>query len=594
MKRLSRSKPNWPIESIWPVWPIGSKRVARLLAAALLSAILVWAARQQVPAPELRAWKAINTRNLLAHIKILASDRFEGRAPATAGEKLTLDYLVSQFKQLGLKPGNPDGTSLQKVPMVGITADPNVQLVFNGAGAVEGAPDASRALTLKYGDDFVAATERLQPVVHVNAPVIFCGYGVVAPEYHWDDFKGVDVRGKVIVVLVNDPPVPDPHDPSKLDPKMFGGKAMTYYGRWTYKFEEAARKGAAGVIIVHQTVPAGYPWGVIQSSFTGQLFTLVRADNGQSRCPIEAWITDGAAGRLFAKAGRDFNALARQAVSPNFKPVPLGLNAAITLHNTIRRLNSYNVAGKLAGRDPKLRNQVVIYTAHWDHLGIGPAVNGDRIYNGALDNASGVSGLIEIARAFTVVKPAPRRSILFLAVTAEEKGLLGSEYYAEHPLDPLKDTAAEINMDGLNVFGRTRDITVIGLGYSTLDNYVREIAAEQNRVVRPDQEPEKGYYFRSDHFSFALHGVPALDPDHGYDYIGRPAGWGKKMWDHYTAVNYHKPLDEVKPYWNLSGAVDDLDLLFSVGYRVANASQYPTWAPGSEFARTRAKQLQAK
>jgi len=534
------------------------------------------------------AAKAISATGLLEDIRTLSSDEFEGRAPATRGEQLTVDFLVSRFKALGLAPGNPDGTYLQNVPLVGIKADPSAELVFSkadgqGGEAAEGGMGKSSTMHLRFGPDFVAFTRRVAPEVRVHAPLVFVGYGVVAPEYHWDDYKDVDVRGKVLVMLINDPQIPDPHDPSHLDPNMFKGRAMTYYGRWTYKFEIAAAKGAAGALIIHETGTAGYPWAVVEGSNTPEQFSLVTADQGRSRAAFEGWITTERAKALFAAAGQDLDALHRAAIRPDFKPVPLGLDASLSLHNTIRTIESHNVIGKLEGGDPKLRNQYVIYSAHWDHLGVGLPVNGDNIYHGAVDNASGVAGLLEIAKAFTAVQPKPRRSILFLSVTAEEKGLLGSQYYAEHPLYPLRDTLANINMDGLNVHGRTRDVTEIGLGNSQLDDYVREAASAQGRTVRPDPEPEKGFYFRSDHFNFAKVGVPALDPDSGIDYIGRPEGWGLKQLDEYTANDYHKPSDVIKPDWDLSGAVEDLQLFFTVGYRVADAERFPEWSPDSEF-----------
>lgn len=521
-------------------------------------------------------WDQISAARLLENIKILSSDKFEGRAPASKGEELTTAFIEGKFKELGLKPGNPDGTYFQKVPMVGITADPSAQLVFTES-------TAGKELRLAYGDDFVAWSKREQPEVSVDADLIFVGYGVVAPEYHWDDYKGVDVRGKVLVMLINDPPVPDPNDPTKLDESVFKGKAMTYYGRWTYKYEIAAAKGAAGCLIIHQTEPAGYPWEVVKTSNTGEQFDLVRPDKGMSRVAVEGWITYDAAKTLFATTGKDLGALQKAAVDRNFRPFPLGARASLTLHNRLRTIDSRNMVARLDGADPKLRDEYVIYTAHWDHLGIGPEVNGDKIYHGAMDNASGVAGLFEIARAFTKVQPPPPRSILFLSVTAEEKGLLGSQYYAEHPLYPLSKTLAEINMDGLNVLGRTKDITVIGLGMSTLDEEVKAVAAEQRRAVRADAEPEKGFYYRSDHFNFAKAGVPALDTSSGIDYLGKPAGWGLEMRRKFTAEDYHKPSDQVKPYWDLRGTVEDLQLLFEVGYRVAKARAYPAWSPGSEF-----------
>jgi Zn-dependent M28 family amino/carboxypeptidase len=530
------------------------------------------------------AWSGISAERMLGNIKILSSDEFEGRAPASRGEVLSTQFIEKQFKSIGLEPGNPNGTYFQNVPMVGITADPAAELVFAD-------PANGKQTTLKYGDEFVAWTKHEEPTVSMDADMIFVGYGVVAPEYKWDDYKGVDVKGKVLVVLINDPPVPDPNDPSKLDDKTFKGKAMTYYGRWTYKFEIAAEKGAAGCLVVHQTGPAGYPWGVVKNSNTGEQFSLVTADKGMSRSAVEGWITYDKAKELFAMAGKDFDTLEKAAVSRDFRPVDLGVKASLTLKNSIRTIESKNVVAKLAGADPKVRDEYVIYTAHWDHLGIGPEVNGDKIYHGAVDNASGVAGLLEIGRAYTKIQPPPRRSVLFLSVTGEEKGLLGSEYYAEHPLYPLTKTLAEINMDGLNVLGPTKDIEVIGLGQSTLDDVVEAVAAEQGRTVKPDAEPEKGYYYRSDHFNFAKEGVPALDPSEGMDYVGKPEGWGLEMREKFTAEDYHKPSDKIKPYWDLRGAVEDLQLLGEVGYRVANAKAYPTWKPGSEFRAKRVEML---
>jgi len=539
------------------------------------------------------AWYAINADTFLKTVKVLSSDEYEGRAPASKGETLTVDFLEKQFKELGLKPGNPDGTYVQKVPMVGITADPSTEMFFLAGPTAPGMARPTRVMQLKFGDDFVAWTKHVEPEVEVKGDLVFVGYGVVAPEYKWDDYKGADLKGKVLVMLINDPPVPDPNDPTQLDLNTFKGKAMTYYGRWTYKFEIAAKQGAAGALIVHETGPAGYPWAVVHGSNTGEQFTLVTADKGRSRCPVEGWITREKAEELFRAAGKDFDALHKAAVSRDFKPVLLGAQMSISIMNKLRTIDSENVVAKLPGSDPRLRNQYVVYTAHWDHLGIGPEVNGDKIYHGAVDNASGVAGLLELAKAYTKVQPAPRRSILFISVTAEEKGLLGSQYYSEHPLYPLKDTAAEINMDGMNVLGRTRDITVVGLGNSTLDDYIKSVAAEQGRTVKPDPEPEKGYYFRSDHFNFAKQGVPALDPGEGVDFIGKPEGWGLMMRDKYTAEDYHKPSDKVKPNWDLSGAVEDLQLLFSVGYRIANANQLPVWKPGSEFKAKREAMLKS-
>ena len=543
----------------------------------LVGALLVFGALlAMADAAGQSGWKQINAARILENIKVLSSDQYEGRAPASQGETLATGYIEDQFKKVGLKPGNPDGTYFQSVPMVGIKADPSAQLVFTDYAS-------GKHETLKFADDFVAWTKRVQPAISVEADMVFVGYGVVAPEYQWDDFKGLNVKGRILVVLINDPPVPDPKDPSKLDEKTFKGKAMTYYGRWTYKFEMAAAKGALGCLIVHQTGPAGYPWGVVRSSNTGEQFNLVSGDRGMSRCAAEGWITYEKAKALFALAGKDFDALEKSAVSRDFHPVDLHVKASLGLRNTLRTINSKNVVGKVVGSRPDLRDEYVIYTAHWDHLGIGPEVNGDKIYHGALDNASGVAGIVELADAFAHIQPPPRRSILFLSVTGEEKGLLGSQYYSEHPLYPLAKTLAEINMDGLNMLGRTKDIEVIGLGQSTLDDVVEAVAAEQGRVVRPDAEPEKGFYYRSDHFNFAKQGVPALDPSSGVEYLGKPEGWGLQMRDKYTSEDYHKPSDKIKPYWDMSGTVEDLRLLGEVGYRVANAKTFPVWKAGSEF-----------
>jgi Zn-dependent M28 family amino/carboxypeptidase len=531
--------------------------------------------------PDQKALDTITADGLMRHIKTLASDEYEGRGPGTRGEDLSIKYIADQFQQIGLAPGNTDGTYFQNVPLVGITTNQNTQMNVNVAG---------KDMTLKFGDDFVARTVRVVEKTGFDADMVFVGYGVVAPEYGWDDYKGQDVRGKVLVMLVNDPPVPDPKDSKKLDDTMFKGRAMTYYGRWTYKYEIAAEKGAAGVLVVHEwdnktnSGPAGYPWSVPKGSFTIENFDLISKDKNMSRVNIEGWITEPKTRALMQAAGLSFDELKKQAIRKDFQPVPLKAHAQLEIESKLRTIDSHNVIGKLEGADAKLKDEYVIYTAHWDHLGIGlPDARGDKIYNGALDNASGIAGLIEMARAFKAATARPRRSILFLAVTAEEKGLIGSKYYAENPIYPLAKTLAEINMDGLNQWGPTRDITVIGLGNSTLDDVLKEAAAEKGRVLRPDAEPEKGFYYRSDHFNFAKQGVPALDPEGGIEYIGKPAEWGMKKRDEYTENDYHKPSDEIKPDWNLSGAVEDVRLLMTLGYRVAAADKYPEWKPGTEF-----------
>jgi Zn-dependent M28 family amino/carboxypeptidase len=504
----------------------------------------------------------------------LSLDKFQGRGPGTPGEDLTVAYLQMRFEQLGLQPGNPDGTYIQKVPLVGITGAETKPLTFK---------KGQETLGLKWKDDVVAWSRRVAPDASVaDSDVVFVGYGVEAPEYNWNDFKDVDVKGKTIVVLVNDPPVPDPANAAALDPKTFGGKAMTYYGRWTYKFEQGARKGAAAILLVHETGPAGYPFSVVQGNLS-ERFDLVAPDKNMGKASIEGWLTLDAAKKLLAMAGQDFDALKQQALAREFKPVPLGVKASMAVANTLRRIDSRNVVARLEGSDPVLKDEYVVYTAHWDHLGIGAPVAGDNIYNGALDNASGVATVLEIAKALKSVQPPPKRSFLFLMVTAEEKGLIGSEYYSLNPLYPLAKTVAAINVDGINQWGRTKDISVIGLGASELDDYLRQAAQEQGRTLTPDPEPEKGFYYRSDHFNFAKQGVPALNPDAGIDYIGRSAEWGQAKRDEYTAKDYHAPSDQVKKDWDLSGAAEDAQLLMAVGYRVANAGKMPEWTPGNEF-----------
>ncbi|MBI3653732.1 MAG: M20/M25/M40 family metallo-hydrolase [Acidobacteria bacterium] len=533
--------------------------------------------------PPPSALQAITADGMMSHIKRLASDEFEGRAPGTHGEEMSVQYLEEQCKKLGLKPGNPDGTYIQKVPLVGITTKPDAELKIKTAG---------KDFKLKFGDDFVARTVRVVNQTSFDADMVFVGYGVEAPEYGWDDYKGLDVRGKVLIMLVNDPPVADPNDATKLDAKMFGGKAMTYYGRWTYKFEIAAQKGAAGIFIVHETVPAAYPWAVPRGSFSVENFDLVAKDNNMSRVNVEGWITNERARELFSTIGMNFDAMKKAALRKDFKPVDLKARAKLTLENQIRYIDSKNVVAKLEGADARMKDEYVIYTAHWDHFGISlPDAKGDKIYNGALDNASGCAAVLEIAKAFKALPTPPKRSLLFLFVTAEEKGLIGSKYYAENPLYPLAKTVANINIDGVNQWGRTKDITVIGLGNSSLDEVLREAATAKGRVLRPDAEPEKGFYYRSDHFNFAKQGVPALDPEAGIDFIGKPAGYGLQKRDEYTEKDYHNPSDEIKPDWDLSGAVEDTQLLFTVGYKVANTAKYPQWSPGTEFKAKREAML---
>ena len=521
---------------------------------------------QRIPIGQL---PSIDMNAVLSHTRVLSSDAFEGRAPGTKGEEVTVNYLVDQFKRVGLKPGNTDGTYIQKVPLVGITPTPAPLVLRKG----------SAQQTLKWKDDVVAWTKHVAETASLdNSELVFVGYGVVAPEYNWDDYKGLDVKGKTLVMLVNDPPVPDPSNASELDPKTFGGKAMTYYGRWTYKYDIGAQKGAAGVLLIHETGPAGYPFSVVQGK-TGEQFDLITPDKNMGRAAIEGWITLDQGRKLLKMAGQDFDALKQQAATREFKPVPLGVTASMTLHNKLRTIDSKNVLARLDGGDPKLKDEFVVYTAHWDHFG----KNADGIFHGAEDDALGCASLIEMARAFTKLPAPPRRSILFLAVTAEEQGLLGSQYYSVTPIYPLAKTVADINMDSWNVHGRTKDLTLVGYGASDLDDYTRDAAGEQGRLVHADAEPEKGFYYRSDHFNFAKQGVPALDPDGGMQFIGKPADYGQKMRDEWNEQRYHKPADVVMPEWDMTGTREDVKVFFAIGYRVAQADKMPEWKPGNEF-----------
>lgn len=529
------------------------------------------------------ALDSIKSDELLSHIKTLASDEYEGRAPGTPGEEKTVNYLSQQFQKLGLKPGNPDGTYIQKVPLAGYTPTPTMSFTAGG-----------KAMAFDYSTDYIARSLRYVPDVKVeNSDVVFVGYGVVAPEYGWDDYKGVDVKGKTVVFLINDPAIPDPADASKLDDKMFKGKAMTYYGRWTYKFEIASEKGAAAAIIVHETGPAGYPFAAL-ANWRQENFDIRTPDKNMSRVAVESWITDVKAKQLFTAAGQNFEALKKAALGRDFKPVPLNAKANISIKTKLREVDSRNVVAKLEGSDAKLKDEYVVYTAHWDHMGRDEKLKGDQIFNGALDNAAGTAALLEIAEAYTKLPTPPKRSILFLAVTAEEKGLLGAKYYATNPLYPLEKTLANINKDGVNQWGRTKDITLIGYGNSTLDDLLAEAAASQGRVIKPDPEPEKGFFYRSDHFEFAKQGVPALDPDSGTDYIGKADGYGMKKRAEYEEKDYHTVTDEVKPDWDLAGAIEDIQLFFQVGYRVAQGDKWPEWKPGTEFKAKREAQLKPK
>src|SRR5437764_5117114 len=527
------------------------------------------------------ALDAITPDGLLAHIKVLASDEFEGRSPGTKGEELSVKYITDQFKQIGLKTANPNGTYTQEVPLAGIKSESQMSFVIG-----------DKTMDLKYADDFVASSARLQPEIKIEkSDLVFVGYGVTAPEYGWDDFKNIDVRGKTLLMLIGDPPVPDPKDPSKLDNKMFKGKKMTYDGRWTYKYEIAAQKGAAAAIIIHETEPAAYPWQVVRSSWGKENFELDNPNKNMDAVSARCWITLDVARRLLADCGQNFDGVKKSAVTKDFQPVTLNAKANIEIKQQIRSFKSHNVIGNLEGSDSKLRDEYIIYTAHWDHLGRHPELQGDQIFNGAIDNASGVASVIELAVAFTKINPPPKRSVLFMATTAEEAGLLGAKFYAEHPLYPLEKTLADINIDGVNPWGKTRDIEDLSDNNSMLDDLLAAAAKRNGRVMTPNSQPEKGGFYRADHFEFSKRGVPALYTGGGKDFIGKPADFGQQKKDDYIAHHYHQVSDEVNPNWDLSGAVQDIQLLFEVGHQVVNGDKFPEWKPESEFKGKRDEML---
>ena len=549
------------------------KNVCRLFAGILLTGATTGLAVDELALRLQPALEAITPDGLLAHIKILASDEFEGRAPGTKGEELSIKYISDQFKQIGLKPGNPDGTYTQEVPLAGIKSDPKMSFTIG-----------DKTTDLKYPDDFIASSARLQPEIKIdNSDVVFVGYGIVAPEYGWDDYKDVDVRGKALLMLIGDPPIPDPKEPSKLDERMFKGKAMTYYGRWTYKYEIAAQKGATAAIIIHETEPAAYPWQVVRSSWGKENFELDNPNKNMDAVSARSWITFDVAKKLFADCGQDFDALKKSAITKGFRPVALNAKARIDIKQQIRSFKSHNVIGKLEGNDPKLHDEYVIYTAHWDHLGRHPELQGDQIFNGAIDNASGVASLMQLAVAFTKLNPPPKRSVLFIATTAEEAGLLGAKFYAEHSLYPLEKTLADINIDGVNPWGKSHDLEDLTNGNSTLDDLLGQAAARQGRVMKANSEPEKGGFYRVDSFEFAKAGVPVLHLARGIEIIGKPPEYGKQKRDEFVAKHYHQVSDELDPKWDLSGAVQDVQLLFEVGYQVANGDKFPEWKAKSEF-----------
>jgi len=525
---------------------------------------------------EEQAARRIDRGTLEAPVKFLSDDQLEGRGPATRGDKLARLYLASLLEGMGYEPGGPGGSWEQPFELVGVKAKMPDAWSFRAGG---------KTVDLRRWDDYIATSgvQREKAAIE-GAELVFVGYGIQAPEYRWDDYKGADLKGKVLVMMNNDP---------DWDPNLFAGKTRLYYGRWTYKYESAARQGAAGAIIIHTTPSAGYPWQVVQTSWSGEKFSLPAA--GEPEIQIAAWATEDSVRRLLAAAGQDLDKLLAQARGRDFRPVPLGITTSLTLENQVTRTQTANVAGLLRGGDPGLRDEVVIYSAHHDHFGIGtPDKTGDRIYHGANDNASGCAQLLAIAKAFAALPERPRRSVLFLFVGVEEQGLLGSEYYAKHPTFPAGKIAANVNYDEGDIWGRTTDLTSVAMGKSaTLDRLVAALAAKQGRTVVADPFPDRGHFYRSDQFNFAKIGVPAVYLNPGTTFRGRPQGWGKTAIETWEATQYHQPSDRLTPDWNFDGMIEDAQLGFHLGVALAQADQMPAWNHGDEFEAARQRALAA-
>jgi Zn-dependent M28 family amino/carboxypeptidase len=525
------------------------------------------------PAMEQAAKTYITRDALAASVRFLASDELEGRGPGSRGDQLARLYLATQLEGLGYEPAFANGQWQQPFDVVGIKAQMPPTWSFEASHT---------RVDLKWSDDYIAVSGQQNDKVSVDdAELVFVGYGIQAPEYKWDDFKSVNLKGKILVMLNNDP---------DWDPKLFAGKRRLYYGRWVYKYESAARQGAAGAIIIHTTPSAGYPWQVVQSSWGGEQFELPPA--GEPRMQIKGWTTEAATRQLFTAAGQNLDKLMTAAKSRSFKPVPLGIRTSVAFTNKLSRVQTGNVGGLLRGSDPKLADEVVIYSAHHDHFGIGePDSTGDRIYHGAVDNASGCSQVLAMARAFVSLPERPRRSILVLFVGGEERNLLGSAYYAQHPTFPAGKIAGNVNYDGGNIFGRTRDVTLVSAGKSSIDRIAEGVAQRQGRVVKPDQFPDRGYYYRSDQFAFAKIGVPALYFEAGTDFVGRPAGWGKQKLEEWEDKQYHQPGDKLDASWNFDGMIEDAQLGLFSGWLIAQADQMQSWNPGDEFEAARKSAL---
>ncbi len=510
------------------------------------------------------SYNSINKEQLIEHIKVLSSDEFEGRAPSTKGEALTLDYLTKQLTAIGFQPGNGD-SFLQEVPMVSIEASPEMTLSINGKD-------------YQYGDEMVMGTSRISDFEQLkNSELVFVGYGVNAPEYNWNDYKDLDVKGKTVVILVNDPGF------ATQDPELFNGNAMTYYGRWTYKYEEASRQGAEGAIIIHETAPASYGWSVVEHSWSGPQFGFVREDLNKGRVAVEGWINSDVATELFTRAGLNFEQAKIEAAKGSYHVDMGDLSASVSVKNTVKESVSYNFIATLPGSSTP--DEHIIYTAHWDHLGKDKSLIGDQIYNGAVDNASGTGALIEVAEAFAKLPVAPERSITIMAVTAEEQGLLGSKYYAANPVIPAAKTVANINMDALGVDGRSSDVSVYGLGQSELDNFLSIAAKKQGRTIAGDPRPAAGIYYRSDHFAFANIGIPALYAKTGKTPVDEATKALRVELGESLSKCYHNLCDEYSDAWDMSGAVEDMQAFFEVGYELSKENVWPQWSKTSEFKR---------
>ncbi len=511
----------------------------------------------------------ISTDRLRAHVQYLASDELEGRGVGTRGEKLTTNYLASQLQAAGVKPAGDAGSYVQTVPLMGSATQPTASLRVSGQGA---------ALSFSFLRDFVGTATTQQADNRFSAEAVFVGHGISAPEFGWDDYKDVDVRGKVLVYFTNEPP--------STDPKFFNGAALTYYGRWIYKFEEATRRGALAALIIHTTPTAGYGWSVIQGSAT-QEHPQLRLPAGGAGLKLAAWLTQDAGAKLVAGTGKTLDELLTSANDRSFRPIPLGVRVTGDVPVKLRALESRNVVGRVDGSDPKLRAQAVVFSAHWDHLGVGVAVNGDAIYNGAVDNATGCAEVLEMARVWAALPEKPKRSALFLFVTAEESGLLGSQYFGEHPVIPAGQIAADLNYDGLPPYGKTRDVEVTGAERTTLWNLVQRDAKRLNLTIRPDAEPGQGHYYRSDHFSFARVGIPAFSVTPGTDYWGKPAGYGGQVFEEYNTKHYHQPSDRYDEHWDFAGMEQMGSLGLTIGLDVADTPGMPTWNAGDEFLKAR-------